>query len=345
MKVAIVTNCVPFVSGGAEYLATALKDKLIEYGHRAMIVSIPFKWQPPSAVIENILACRSLRSPNTDLVIGLKFPAYYLPHHNKVFWLLHQFRQAYDLWGTPYQDLPATPEGESVRKAVIQADNLYLREARKIFTISRVTANRLLKFNSISSEVLYPPLVHADGLRNTGYGDYVFFPSRITAGKRQILLVEAASHLKTAARIVIAGKPETSRDFEVLHKAIAEKGLGARITLIPEFISEERKAKLMSGSLACIYTPYDEDSYGYVTLEACHCRKPTITCTDSGGTSLLVMDRVSGRQVAPDPRSIAEAIDELYADRQLAKRWGEAAYEQMLTLGIHWDHVIRKLTA
>ena len=345
MKVAIVTNCVPFVSGGAEYLAASLKDKLIEHGHRATVLSIPFKWHPPSAIIEHMLACRSLRSPNTDLIIGLKFPAYYLPHPNKVLWLLHQFRQAYDLWGTPYQDLPVSSEGERVRDAVIRADNLYLREARKVFTNSEVTSQRLMKFNSIPSEVLYPPLAQSNRLHNAGYGDYVFYPSRITAGKRQSLLLEAAGHLKTNVRIVIAGHPETPADLELLHNIVADKGLGSRATIIPEFISEEQKEALLSGALACVYTPYDEDSYGYVTLEACHCRKPTITCTDSGGTSLLVVDRVTGRQVAPDARAIAAAIDELYADRQLAKRWGDAAYEQMLSLGIHWDHVVRKLTA
>jgi glycosyltransferase involved in cell wall biosynthesis len=345
MKIAIVTNCVPFVSGGAEHLADGLKDKLIEYGHRAITVKIPFKWHPPSAILEHILACRSLRLPNTDLMIGLKFPAYYLPHPNKVLWLLHQFRQAYDLWGTPYQDLPATEEGYIVRDAVIRADNLYLPEARKIHTNSEVTSARLWKFNGIQSEVLYPPLLRSDHLRNSEYDDYVFYPSRITAGKRQTLLVEAATHLRTKARIVISGKPETAADLDLLHSTVTAKGVGERVTILPEFISEQRKAELFSRALACVYIPYEEDSYGYVTLEASCCRKATITCTDSGGTSLLTVERVTGRRVAPDPRAIAAAIDELYSNRDLARQWGDAAHEHVLRLGISWDHVIRKLTS
>lgn len=345
MKVAIVTNCVPFVSGGAEHLAEALRRKLAEYGHQAIAVPVPFRWHPPQSILESLLACRLLRLANTDLVIGLKFPAYYLPHPNKVLWLLHQFRQAYDLWGTPYQDLPSNEEGERVREAVIRADNLYLREARTIYTNSEVTSERLRKFNGIASEVLYPPLLDSGHLRNSGYGDYVFYPSRITRGKRQYLLVEAARHLRTAVRIVIAGQPETPADLELLENTIAAHRLHSRVTVIPRFISEEEKADLFAGALACVYTPYDEDSYGYVTLEACHCRKPTITCIDSGGTSLLVLDGITGRQVQPSAVALAAAVDDLALNRRLAREWGEAAYEHMLRLGIHWDNVIGKLTS
>ncbi len=35
-----------------------------------------------------------------DLVIATKFPSYAVRHPNKVVWLLHQFRQAYELDGT-----------------------------------------------------------------------------------------------------------------------------------------------------------------------------------------------------------------------------------------------------
>ncbi len=119
MKVAVVNNWVPFLSGGAEHLAEALTRKLAEYGHQSMLVRLPFAWHPPGKILEHMLACRCVRLAGVDRVIGLKFPAYYVPHPNKVVWLLHQFRQAYDLWGTRYQDLPDTAEGLAVRDAVV----------------------------------------------------------------------------------------------------------------------------------------------------------------------------------------------------------------------------------
>ena len=208
MKIAIVNNCVPFLSGGAEHLAEALRIKLIENGHQALVVAIPFKWNPPSAIIEQILACRSLRLPGVDLMIGLKFPAYYVPHPNKVLWLLHQFRQAYDMWGTTYQDLPDTGDGRRIRDVIVRADNTYFPEARRIYTNSEVTQHRLERFNGISSEVLYAPLLRSDHLRHKEYGGYLFCPGRITRGKRQFLIVQAMRFVKSNIRVVIAGHPE-----------------------------------------------------------------------------------------------------------------------------------------
>lgn len=150
MKVAVVNSCIPFVAGESENLAEALRQQLNEYGHPAIIVSIPSRWHRPSAIVENILACRCLRLPQIDLMIGLNIPACYLPHPNKVLWLV-------DL--RHIQDLPATEEAAKVRETVIAADNRYLREARKIYAISETVSRRVRSFNAIASEVLYPPLL------------------------------------------------------------------------------------------------------------------------------------------------------------------------------------------
>jgi glycosyltransferase involved in cell wall biosynthesis len=345
MKIAVLNNCVPFTSGGAEHLATALNRKLQEYGHDSILVRIPFRWYPAEKILDHMLACRCLRLAGIDRVIGLKFPAYYVPHPNKVLWLLHQFRQAYDLWGTPYQDLPSTPRGIAIRNAVIQSDNNFLSECEQIYTISPVTRDRLNQFNGIPSTVLFHPLERTDHLVCRDYGDYIFYPSRITGGKRQHLVVESMRHVQTGVRLVIAGGPETPDDLAKLEAIIEAHNLGDRVRLLPQFISEDEKAELFSNCLACAYTPYDEDSYGYVTLEACHCRKAVVTCSDSGGTRILVRDGVTGFAAAPEPQALAAAFDRLYSDRRAARTMGEAGYELMRGMDISWDRVVKSLTS
>ncbi len=278
-------------------------------------------------------------------MIGLKFPVYYVRHPNKVLWLLHQFRQAYDLWGTAYQFLPDTEDGLRIRDIIVRADNTYLPEARKIYTNSEVTQRRLEQFNGIPSEVLYAPLLRSDHLANKEYGDYVFCPGRITRGKRQALAVEAMRFVKSNITLVVAGHPEDGADLAELQAIVAGHQLAGRVSIIPRFISEEEKASLLASALGCVYIPYDEDSYGYVTLEAFHCRKPVITCTDSGGTSILVQDKITGREVAPDPAALAEAIDDLAQNRGSAAEWGNAGYERAMALGLNWENVIAKLTS
>jgi glycosyltransferase involved in cell wall biosynthesis len=344
LRIAVLNNCVPFVYGGAERLAEALTDRLRRYGHDPVLIRLPFHWHPAEKIIECMLACRLVRLPNVDRVVGLKFPAYYVPHDNKVLWLLHQFRQAYDMWGTPYQDIPDTDEGRRIRDAVVECDNRFLPEARFIHTLSHVTAERLKKFNALDSSPLFHPLPNPEQYWNDGYGDYIFFPSRINPGKRQYLVVEAMKHTRSSVKLVIAGAGDTAEYVEELHRIIEKNGVQDRVALVGA-ISEERKVALFRGALGCAYTPYDEDSYGYVTLEACHSRKPTITCTDSGGTRILVKDGVTGLVAEPDPQDIAGAMDSLFENRRRTRELGEAAHEYMRLLKISWDHVVERLTS
>jgi glycosyltransferase involved in cell wall biosynthesis len=344
LKIAILNNCVPFLSGGAEYLAGGLTTKLREYGHEAMLVRIPFCWEPAPKILECMLACRLLRLPNVDRAIGLKFPAYFIPHEHKTLWLLHQFRQAYDFWGTEFQGLPDTAEGRAVRDAVIHADDTYLPQVRKIYTNSHITSGRLERYNHIGSEVLYPPLLHSEQFHCEEYGDFLFYPSRINASKRQRLAVESMRYVRSGVKLIVAGKVETGQDLRAIDTLIRRNNLQDRVTVVNRFITEQEKADWFAHALGCVYIPYDEDSYGYVTLEAFSARKPMITCLDSGGVDVVVKDGETGRVVPPEPRALAAAMDALHSDKAAAQRMGEAGWERMRTLDIGWDRVIRCLT-
>src|SRR4051794_40443654 len=99
----ILNNGIPFLQGGAEHLADSLARELVVRGHEAQVVRLPLRWHSPEAIADSMAAAAALQIEGADRVIALKFPAYLVPHENKVVWLLHQFRQAYDLWGTPMQ--------------------------------------------------------------------------------------------------------------------------------------------------------------------------------------------------------------------------------------------------
>jgi len=342
MKVAIVSNQAPFVRGGAELLAEWLHDTLEEHGHQAEIVRIPFKWSPPEKIIDHMLAARLVRVVNTDRVVAMKFPAYFVPHEDKVLWLVHQFRQAYDLWDTPFQDLPQTPMGRKIRESVMRADRSFLPESGSKYAISHTVQRRLKRYCDLESDVLYPPVLDASIYRCQEYGDYFLCPGRITAGKRQHLAIAAMEHVPGASRLVIAGPPETPEDLRRLQLSVHERGLEKRVEIIPRWISEEEKLELLGGARAVVYLPLDED-YGLVTLEAFHSRKPVVTLDDSGGVLEFVRDRVTG-MVASDTATLATALYELAEINGLAERLGTAASEVPAALGISWDRVIRELT-
>lgn len=344
MKIAIVNNWSPFTYGGAEFLADKLKNKLIEYGHQTELYKIPFKWTPSQAIIDHALAAQLIDFRVFDKIITFKYPAYLINHPNKTIWLLHQFRQAYDLWGTQYQSLPNSPEGRSVRQIIINSDNNAFNKAKKIFTISKIVSQRLKKFNDIPSEVLlYPPIIENNEFYFKEYGDFLFYPSRFSGGKRQMLAIESMVYTKSNVSLLIVGKPDEYIYLKQMTGLIKKLDLQKRVKIIHNFISQQSKLDLLSKCLGCVYIPYKEDSCGYVTMESYQAKKPVISCTDSGDTDLLVKNRITGFLTKPTPQSIAKAMDELYTNKKLSKKLGEKGYHQLNSLHLSWENIIKKL--
>ena len=346
MRVAIATVQVPFIRGGAETLVESLRDELVARGHEAEVVTLPFRWSPPEALVDCMTMGRMLdltesAGAKIDVVIAVKFPAYYLRHPRKVVWLCHQHRQAYDLWDTPYGDLHRLPQGDSVRQLIVNSDNQAFAEAQRVYTISANVSARLLRYNGIASTPLYHPPLHHERLHAEEYGDFVFYPSRIDAMKRQHLLVEAARHLQTNTRIVLAGGaggPEAAR----LEELVRRHRLEHRVAMLGH-VTEEAKLDLYARCLAVYFGAYDED-YGYVTLEALASAKPVLIHPDAGGPAEFVTDGRDGFVVPAEPEAIAASIDRLARDRSLARAMGEAGRRGLVAKGLGWDAVVSALT-
>jgi glycosyltransferase involved in cell wall biosynthesis len=278
-----------------------------------------------------------------DMVIALKFPAYLVKHERKVAWLIHQHRSAYELWDHPeFADLSKQTEGPAVRDMVVQSDRIALGEAKRIFTNSRNVQDRLWNSIRLSSEVLYhpSPIVEALLQREPGpHGDFIVFPSRLEALKRQPLVVEAMRHTKTGVRLVLVGG---GPDEPMLRELIAKHGVGHKVELAGR-VPDERLYDLYLNALAVYYGPYDED-YGYVTIEGFAAKRPVVTLTDAGGPLEFVTDQQTGLVVPPDPEAIAHAFDVLFSNRAKAQAMGEAGNELIRERVPGWPAVVARLT-
>lgn len=348
MNILIATAQVPFVFGGAEVHAEQLCHALRVAGHQAEIVSIPFKWYPPERILDNILACRLLDITEScgvpvDRVIGLKFPAYLIPHPNKVLWILHQYRAAYDLWDHPMGDLIHFPNGTSVRDAIWAADRQWIPEAKTVFANSGNVAARLKKFCDLDSQPLYHPPQNADRFYCAGDGGYLFFPSRLTQLKRQTLVLEALAQTVHPVQVWFSGSPENPAYGNELTNLARRLGVEGRVKWLG-FITEEEKIENYAHARGVIFPPVDED-YGYITLEAMLSAKPVVTCTDSGGPLEFVLHRETGVIAEPTPAALAAAMDDLWGNPARARQWGESGRERYVSLNITWPKVIEKLLA
>jgi glycosyltransferase involved in cell wall biosynthesis len=330
---------VPFARGGAEILAERLTHELNERGHEADLVTMPFKWYPGTKVLTSALQWRladltEVDGRPIDLVIGTKFPSYVVKHPNKVVWLVHQFRQAYELDRTALGQFGEDALDRATRRAVQRFDAVALGEARKLCAISRNVAERVERNLGLDAEVVLPPPQALD-FRCDEYGDFVLSVNRLDRAKRIDLLLEALA-AEPALTAVVAGE---GPDRERLEQIAERHGLNGRVRFAGR-VSEAELADLYARCRAVYYAPVDED-YGMVPYEAFLSSKPVVTTTDAGGPLDVVSDRRTGLVIEPRARELAEACRYLAEHADAAQAWGEAG--KVVAEQVTWDHVIDRL--
>ena len=339
MRIAVCMPQVPFERGGTEIFADGLVHALREHGHDTELVTVPFKWYPGERVLTQAFLWRllDLEEANgmpVDAVIATKFPSYGVRHPRKVVWLLHQFRQAWDLDRTELGQFSDSAEDRALRRKVLAFDRTTLGEARKIFTTSGIVAQRLLDSTGLVAEVMAPPPAPLD-FRCEAYEDFILSVNRLDRAKRIDLLLEAAA-TEPELRVVIAGDGPDRERLETL-----ARDLDGRVTFTGR-ISDEELASLYARCLGVYYAPVDED-YGLVPFEAFLSEKPVVTTTDAGGPLDIVRDRETGLVVAPNREEVARACAWLRSHPDDARALGRAGRD--VARAVTWDSCIDRLLA
>jgi glycosyltransferase involved in cell wall biosynthesis len=326
----------PFMYGGAEQHQEALAAQLRTRGHNVDLVRIPVAWEK-GRLLDSPLAWR-LVPIDADLVIATNFPSYYVRHPNKVVWLFHQHRGAYDGTdsGAEWSDFGLDDDALETHRLLTEWDNRALSEAVRLFSTSQVVADRLARYNGLAARALYhPPPLH-ERLRPGPFGDYVFTVNRFDTNKRPDLIVEGLAHAPASLRAVAAGRGPLR---EVVAARAEALGLAERVSL-PGFVPDDEVVEQFAGALAVLYAPADED-YGYVTLQAFRAGKPVITAADSGGVLEWVRDGETGIVTDGSPEALGAAMTRLAEDPELARAMGERGRE--LVAELDWSPALDAL--
>jgi glycosyltransferase involved in cell wall biosynthesis len=344
MRVIIASTSIPHIDGGGRLIVRWTAEAMRAVGHEVEEFYLPF----PPGVRPALSAMVGLRATpfagSGDRLIAIRWPAHIIRHENKATWFIHHYRQLFDLWDSPYRGVPANAEGLAYREVMRRIDNQGLGESRDLFTNSLIVRDRVREYNGLDPEPLFPPIGgDISRFRTDSFGDFIFYPSRITPIKRQLLAVMAMRFTSTPVRLVIAGKPESLPYEQELRDYVREHSLEDRVELRFGWLHEDEKVDLLARCLALAYLPLDEDSYGYPSLEASHSAKPIVTLSDAGGALEFVRDGQEGLVAEPNPRDLALAFDRLYEDRSAAERMGEQSFARRDELRIAWPHVISRL--
>jgi len=341
MRIAVCAPQVPFERGGAEIFAADLVGELRARGHETDLVTVPYKWYPGERVLSQAFLWRLLDLSESDgrpieLAIATKFPSYAVRHPNKVVWLLHQFRQAYELDRTELGQFGESAEERATRRAVQRLDRVVLGEAKKVFATSRNVADRLQRSTGIAAEVMpHPP--QELPYRTESYDDFVLSVGRLDRAKRHELLLDALATDSTLHCVIVGDGPDRERLEDVARR----HGLDGRARFTGR-IDEEELAGLYARCLAVYYAPVDED-FGMVPYEAFLAEKPVVTTTDAGGPLEVVTDRATGLVIEPRAAALAEACSWLRDHVDDARAWGRAGKE--IARRVSWDETIARLLA
>jgi glycosyltransferase involved in cell wall biosynthesis len=333
MRIVVCSPQVPFARGGAEILAEQLTDELRARDHQADLVTLPFKWYPGERVLTQAYLWRlvdldEVDGRPVDLVIATKFPSYAVGHRNKVVWLVHQFRQAYELDRTDLGQFGESPPDRALRRAIHRLDRATLGEARRLCAISQNVADRVQASLGLEAEVVLPPPQEL-AYRCDGYEDFVLSVSRLDRAKRNDLLIEAGRI--AGIPVVIAGDGPDRERLEAL--ANGNVRFAGRV-------SEQQLADLYARCLAVYYAPVDED-YGMVPYEAFRSEKPVVTTLDAGGPLAVVVDRSTGLVCEPRAPAVADALRWLRDHPDEVRAYGRAG--KAVAEEVTWDHAIDRL--
>lgn len=342
-KIAVLHAQVPFVRGGAELMVENLTRELCARGYDAELVSIPLKWYPNHTLLDSYLMWRMVdltesNGQKIDLVIGTKTPTYLARHPNKVLWLMHQERIAYDLADNVMAGgLNTIPGGMEVQRKIVAMDNLAIPEAKLKYAISQNVSNRLKQYNGLDAQTLYHPPGLAGRYYTEEYGDYILSVGRLDKKKRVDLMIAALQYCDKRITAIIGGK---GNELEPLQRYAEKLGVADRVKFLG-FVSDEDVLKLYANALGVYFAPLDED-YGYITLEAFLSHRPVVTSLDAGGVLEFARHGENAYVTEAEAEALGQSFDRLFHDKQKARDFGIAGYETVKD--ISWDTVVEQLT-
>ncbi|MEM8925752.1 MAG: glycosyltransferase family 4 protein [Actinomycetota bacterium] len=288
-----------------------------------------------------------------DAVLTTQPPTFLVPHRRKVAIFYHQARHFYDL-STPFVDggfVDPDVHGAAV-EAVRSVEREGVADVRRWLAGSVEVAARLEHYWHVPTERIEihhaPPTSRPERTSVHNAEGPVVNVGRVEWPKRCELFVNAVHHLKHERPAHVVGDGSRLDGVKALDAHLhADPDLrgerrasepwmdqtGARPRWRPDDdplsgrvifegnVTNERRDRLYEHASVVVAPAYRED-YGLTAIEAMVRARPVIVCDDGGGLTELVADGVSGLVVEPRAEAMAEAVDRLVGDPDLAARLG-----------------------
>lgn len=342
MRVLIATAQIPFFRRHTDDLAVDLRRALEVAGHRAEILRVPFSWNAPGGLVNQLLTCRLIDlSPDehfrSDLVIALELPAYLIRHPNKVLWLTHHHWTGEPAMARRNGD---AEQDAARREACGAVDREALAKARRIWTISATASYQLRRLCDLDALSICPPPRRPESYCWERPEGYFWIPDRLGADRWQLLLA-AVAHCEQPVRIRLGSPHHEPRPDAELWSMVERWDLEEQIEWVGG-LSEAQARDAYARSLAVV-CPARDETFPWPAFRAMLSSKALVTCYDSGAPAEIVDHEENGLLVAARPGELAAALDALWKHPDRARAMGGSGRSWIESQSFEWPRVLESL--
>lgn len=382
MKIVLVApSPVPFTFGGTESMIVEIQRLFnTQTSHQCEVMKIPTRENSFWQLIDSYYAFHTLDLSHFDVVISTKYPSWMIRHPVHFLYLIHPFRQVYDLYpnfshqyevyGFDQYDrvqeiLKIIQTGDernndvfdllfSIRNDISSYPNElfhfpgpFLRNIIHYFDRNACSPARIKKYFAISKRVreregYFPDNVPVKVLYPPS--SQISCPEKTQTGNYALSVSRLANTKRIDLLIEAMSYVSPEIHLKIVGEGPEEKKLRKIAKNNPqiEFIGfvTDQQLKDLYSNAFTLLFVPRDEEYGLVIPEAMQCKKPVITANDSGGPLELVKDGENGFIVNPDPREIAEKIEYLYQNPQHAQLMGNDGSEFIQKLNKRFIQVL-----
>ena len=215
---------------------------------------------------------------------------------------------------------------------VIAVSGLMKEDILKHFDVDEekvVVIHNGIDLDTWKAKELDPELKKAHGIED----DYILFIGRPTPQKGMEYLVDAMDDID--CQLVMGATGADTKEYEDRMTEKVEKK--KNIVWIHKLLDEDEYIQLYTNARAFV-CPSVYEPFGIINLEAMACKTPVVASA-VGGILEVVMDEETGLLVEPaNPKQIADAVNRLLADREMAVRFGEKGRKRVEEK-FSWDYI------
>lgn len=308
--------------------------------------------------LSQVESCRRIDARRADVVVSTQPPTYVVEHDRHLSLFFHHARMFNDLSPYMVEAGLVQPEVHEAACAAVRAiDDEALAHVKHIAAGSETVAQRLIDFNGRSDGVSLfhaGPSVEGPVARtNLEPARHVLCVSRHDFPKRTELFVQAA-RLAPELNAVAVGTGSRLGLLRLLDHRFTVDGSAGEVDprrmwcnsdplIDPKTVSVPETTLHFAGAVSeaeldryyrqasCVVAPALLEDYGLTAIEAMRYGKPVIVCRDGGHLCQLVEHGVTGLIVEPTGQAIADAMQYLASNIDVAAEMGRRGQEVAAT--------------